>query len=281
MSNENYEVSRGSALTIDVTLCDTLGKPIIDYDGTEPLITTVWPGGGRVATFTANTLWVLPAEGTITIEIDDTITATMTPGRYQLLTRLDDGGVLVDAYFCTVDITEGPGVGLALPVYCTFADLLDSAPWLEKLQRDTDMAGFEKQRNAARKWFDNLLQRHYRGGTGLSLDFTFIPGISFGGSQGYGYRDGRRSRDLQTWLDADRLDVTDAVIEAVTCYAIALLCDRQVTPGKEDTGYADKAMDFYRQAEYAAQDITAEIDTNGDGVNDITIRLGIADTLEG
>src|SRR4051812_3050704 len=103
-TNENYRVSQGAALTIDVVLRDALGDPATSYDGTQGLVTTVWPGGNRAAVFLASTMWVDPAAGAIAIAITGTETASLAPGRYQVLTRLDDAGTPVDAYGCTLDV---------------------------------------------------------------------------------------------------------------------------------------------------------------------------------
>jgi hypothetical protein len=283
--NENFPLSQGSALVIPAVLRDPLGNPITTDTGAEALTTTVWPGGSAAPSFAPATTWVSPAAGTITIAITSAQTVGLDPGRYQLLTRVTPpGGDPVDGYACTLDVAAfaGAGAGAAPTSYGSFADLLDRAPWLEKLQRPTDLAGFARQRHLARKWFEDLLHRHYRGASGLLGDFAFVPGLSFGGRPGdaISYRDGRRSSDLQSWLDAGGLDVTEQVIDAVSCYAIALLCDRQIAPGKDDNGYPAAAARWFARAEDAALNITAEIDTNGDSVNDLTIRLGTYDTLE-
>ena len=94
------------------------------------------------------------------------------------------------------------------------------------------------------------------------------------------WRDGRRSTDLQGWLDANLLSVTDPIIDAVSLYAIAL-CERQVTPAKDDTGFGAAVASIFARAEATAADITAEIDTNDDGIIDTVIRLGSTDTLDG
>src|SRR4051812_18787287 len=108
-TNENYQLSQGAGLTIEVTLRDSNGAVITSFDGSQSLTTTVWPGGNRFASFTATTTWTTPAEGVFTIAIMDEQTTGLAPGRYQLLTRLSDAGALVDAYGCTLDILASAG----------------------------------------------------------------------------------------------------------------------------------------------------------------------------
>jgi hypothetical protein len=164
--------------------------------------------------------------------------------------------------------------------------LTDRAKWVGQLKGATDSAGFIDQRAMARQWFEDILQRHYRSNTWLNADYNFVPGISFGGRwaagmQGVPFRPGTRSGELQNWLDADRLDVTGQVVEAVACYAISLIAETEISPTKDPSQYAQFGTRFAARADSAVAGITAELDTDGDGVNDVWIRLGIADQLEG
>jgi hypothetical protein len=271
-------VSQGLGGSWTLTIRDSSGNAYVGYTGAEALAGSVCAGRDSAALITLAPTWLSAIAGTITLPIAAADTADLDVGRYLVQVKLaDDSAELYEGY---LDVEYSPGSAAALTSYGGYQDLLDRAPWLEKLQKPTDLAGFAKQRSLARKWFESLLHRHYRGDGGPSTDFAFVPGISFGGLYDY-YRDGRRSADLQGWLDADRLDVTEDVIEAVSCYAIALVCDRQVAPAKDDGGYAAAARKYFSRAENAATDCTCEVDSDGDGTNDLTIRLGVADTLEG
>ncbi len=101
---DNFSVSQGSALYIDVTLRDSSGAVISTYDGTETLTTKVWPGGKTPATFTPTTVWVTPGSGTIEIQCTPDQTAAALPYRYECRLRLTDAGSPVDAYECTIEI---------------------------------------------------------------------------------------------------------------------------------------------------------------------------------
>lgn len=280
MSN-SITVSQGLTANYVLTIRDSSGKAYTAYTGTEPLAASVRAGRDTAPLFVLAPAWIDATLGTIALAIPGTSTAALDAGRYLLQVKLADNSA--DLYEGFLDVDYSPGTAVALPSYGGYSDMLDRAPWLTKLQTDTDLAGFARQRQQARRWFEDILHRHYRYSGTLSADYAFIPGISFAG--GYGtstfLRDGRRSKELQQWLDADRLDVTQQVIDACTYYALALVCERQVSPGKQDSSYGQLSRTFYQRAEDIALNITAEIDTDGDGANDTAIRLGLADTLDG
>ena len=268
--------ARGIAAPFVITLRDDLGNPVTTYTGAEALAGVVWAGADQAPALSLAPAWLSASAGTIAVPLSASSTAILGAGRYRVQLKLADNSA--DLYEGFLEVSDSAGTAQAPTSYGSFDDLLDRAPWVEKLQRPTDLAGFARQRYLARNWFEDLLHRHYRGPSGFSTDYQF--GASLFGPLDV-YRDGRRSAELQGWLDANRLDVTPSVIEAVTYYALALLCDRQVTPSKDDNGYAASARKFFSRAEAAAALITAEIDSDGDGLNDLTIRLGSFDTLEG
>ncbi len=154
-SNENYEVSQGSALGLQVTLKDSQGDIITSYDGAQSLTSTAWPGGQVAATFVASTVWVTPSSGLIRITISGNQTTDLAPGRYQLVTRLNDSGIWVDAYGCTIDVLPVAGQGTAPTTYTLFDDLLTyGRSWLRQLQSSDDQAGFAEQQGRARTWIE-------------------------------------------------------------------------------------------------------------------------------
>lgn len=271
-------VAQGLSCTWTITLRDAQGRPFTGYTGTELLAGSVRSGRDSPPLIVLAPTWIDATQGLIKLPIPGSATAALDVGRYLVQVSLANGSA--DLFEGYLSIQYSPGTAADLPVYGTYGDILDCAPWIEKLQKNTDTAGFVRQRNQARTWFDDLIQRHDNGGSGGSTDFAFVPGESFGGSLGIGYRDGRRSRELQSWLDANRLDVTAPVIDAVTSYAIALICQRQVSSAGSDP-YAQQASRWMDRAETTAMEITAEIDSNGDGVNDYAVRLGSYDTLDG
>ncbi len=275
-------VAQGISASFVATVRNAAGDAYTGYAGTESLAGTVRTGRDAEPLIVLAPVWLDHTAGTITVPFPAADTADVEPGRYLLELHLDDDSA--DLFEGFVEITFSAGTAAALASYATFGDMLDVAPAVEKFQRSTDLAGFARQRFKARRWFEDLLHRHYRSGGGIATDFAF----GAIGWAGYGrgpvvYRDGRRSADLQTWIDADRLDVTEAVVDAVTAYAVALVYDRQAMSvlGDASATFAALARKFFARAEDGVANISAEIDSNGDGRNDVVIRLGLADTLEG
>jgi hypothetical protein len=271
-------VAQGLSSTWTVTIRGPSGAAYTGYTGAEGLTGTVRVGRDTTPLIVLAPTWLDATLGTIALPIPGAVTRDLETGRYLVQIALADGSA--DLFEGFLQVNYSPGTAAALPTYGSYGDLLDRAPWIATLQKNTDLAGFARQRNQARAWFEDLVHRHDRGGSGLSTDFAFVPGISFGGEFGMGYRGGGKSRELQTWLDAGRLDLTTQVIDAVSCFAIALVCQRQISSAGSD-GYERAARKWFAMAEAVAQMITAEIDSNGDGVNDYTISLNSHDTLEG
>jgi hypothetical protein len=246
-SNESYSVSQGSSLAIDVQLNDSAGTPIVTYSGSEPLATTVWPGGTRAASFSAATAWTNPALGTIRIAISAAQTSGLAAGRYQLLTRLTESGLIVDAYSCVIDVLRAAGMDAAPKTYCDPAWLFRySRGWLRTIQTEDDEAGFAEQLGRARTWLEDVAHAHYR-----------VANIA-------------RSVWLQEQLDADKLMVTDQVRETVAKKALAYICESMLGGGSSND-YGKLARMYHSQADYLCSCLTLQLDTNGDGYSDVTI----------
>jgi hypothetical protein len=266
-------------------------SPITSYQNTDTLSADFWPGADQPAYGTAPTVaWVDASTAQFSVSFLAATTSALDIGQHSVRVKATRAGRTTVIAEFKVELTPSPGSAASLKTYCSYADLLKYAPWVDKLQSSQDQAGFLRERNDARLWFEDLLHRHWRGGQGLSPDYYFLPGIAFGGTN-FGryatvYRSGVRSSQLQTWLDSggqdggDGLMVTSQVIEAVACYAISRIAQNQFAPGKESTYHAFAVL-FGERAESAASLITAELDTNGDGLTDTYVRLGIADTLDG
>jgi hypothetical protein len=272
-NNETYDVTPGAALQIDVTLRDSLGAPITGYSGSETMSTTVWPGGNRAASFTATTTWDTPADATITITLAATQTATLKPGRYQLLTRLTPGaGQPVDAYGCNLDVLPVAGSDAAPTSYTTYADLLRfGRRWLRQLQTADDEAGFAEQQHRARTWIEDLAHAHYR-----VASMAMVVG-----SQAFGpRRSGSRSVYLQEQLDADTLMITDQVVEAAAKKALAYICEGQLD-GDPGNRYGRLARMYHGQADYLGMCLVLQLDTDADGFSDITIDCSCTDPMYG
>lgn len=275
---DTWPVDQGDDATFTATLRDENGNAYTGYAGTEPITCTVWPGNELPPlTGVATADWLDATAGTIDVAIAGSGTAALVPASYDL--KLEINGVSV--FRATLAIGESAGATAGRTAHVTLRHLRKHYKNVDKLiARGDDPTALEARADAW-DWLCDLLHRHYRNGSGLTTDFHFVPGISFGGLYPFGYyRDGRRSSELQGWLDAGRLDLTTPVLDAMACHALAQICGGQVDVGDKEV-WADFAARFAARAEQIVSCLTAELDSDGDGVNDLTIRLGVADTLEG
>jgi len=279
-----WPVDQGDSATFKATLRDEDGNPYTGYAGTESIVATVWPGDELPPIdAVASADWLESSDGTIDVAIDGSATTTLVPGQY--IVKLEINGSSV--FRATLAIGESSSATAGRVAKVTLRHLRKHYRTIDKLLSGPGFADDPtalEARADAWDWFQDLLHRHYRAGSWPSPDTSFSPwvGIGFGlGPYAVPYRDGRRSAELQGWLDAGRLDLTTPVLDAMAFYALAQLLGGMVAVGEKAGGYASLAFMFAAKAEAQASTITAEIDSDGDGTNDVTIRLDVADTLEG
>jgi hypothetical protein len=273
-TNENYQLTAGTALTLDVTLRDQDGNAITNYDGTEALTATVWPGADMPASFTAVTTWITPASGTIRIAVAAADTSSLTTGRYQLLARVQPAGRdPVDAYGCSIDILQGPGAGTKPKMYVDYGHLLRyGRGWIRQLQTDDDEAGFAQQIGRATSWFDDVLHAHWR----VASMVLVVGGQAFGPR-----RSGARSTWLQDQLDAvpPKIMFNDQIRECVAKKALAYICEGQIGVGEQSREYGRLARMYHGQSDYLATCLTVSLDTDGNGFPDVTISCSCTDPM--
>jgi hypothetical protein len=271
---DNFQVIQGAARTIQVTLRDSLGVVITTYDGTQPLVTTVWPGGSLAASFAPATTWVTPAQGTFQVAITALETAGLAEGRYQLSTILNDAGSLVQAYAATLDILPAPAGGTSPQSFVTFADLLNyGRSWLRQLQSQDDEAGFLAQQARATSWLIELIVNRWQ------VAWPITPGDPGYGGVLVGQNPGMLpSKWLRDQLEANptKLMLRGLVTEIVAKKALAFICDGQVGVGEGSRDYERLARMYHAEAGSLAKTLRAEIDLNGDGWPELAVNLGMA-----
>jgi hypothetical protein len=121
--NESFVTTQGGSVQISGTLEDAAGKPILNqYTNADVLITQIWPGGNRAASFAPATTWLDPAASTFTAAITSAQTANLYPGVYPGVTRVasEDNA---DAYYFTLTVAYGPGGFPAAPTATTITRL--------------------------------------------------------------------------------------------------------------------------------------------------------------
>ncbi len=257
------------------TITDSLGTVQTSLFASDDVMdATLWPGDDRAETFDPAIAWVSATAGTAALSIAAADTTALTPGTYRLQVW-----TVVDSQKClihdgTVRFTAAPGAATALTTYCTYQDMQRLFASIGDLQSNEDQAGFAEQRNMARKWFDTVIQRHYRNDDGRPTDTQFA-NYDFGSG-----RSGARSTYLQDYLDDDGLILNQDVIDCVACYAISLVLSAQVGTDPNNF-YQSLGAKFSARASSMASLITAEVDTDDDGEPDIAVDLGCFDVLRG
>lgn len=276
MAGPELEATIGEDASFLVALYDSDGLAVAGLTGSEPLAGSVWTGEDEAASFAPACTWYDAANAVAKVAVAGSQTSALSAGLYALLVRITTGSGTSDAIRGTLRLRPSPGTATPRPVYSTFQRMLNRAAWLGRLQQtDAGLTGFAEQRADAREWLDDLILRHFRSG---NLGASAYPCTA---QWGAGFqRTGQTNPYLKGLLAANKLIVTPKVEEAVTLYAIGLAARAQVGQDPKSE-YPALARQFLAWARSKALCLTAEIDSNGDGVGEMTIELGTADTLYG
>lgn len=254
------------------------------FNGTETFKLVVWPGDDRLPVWTS--LSALAWDSAVTgnpaslaspilkLTIPRVSIATIAPGRYSIQGWVnpgtDDVEILPEDSF--LELTSVPGLVTAGRFYCTLDDCRKECPWiLEAVSMDPGIPNnLEPFRQDAREWYDDLIQRHWRGGTSLGAEGGLLSRR----------RSGQRNVWLKQQLDAGALMLTPAVIKANTYYALGMALDHLIGQ-RGTTTYQELARQYFAEAEHRAVTTSAELDTNADGQPDFAVDLGYIDVLVG
>ena len=236
---ETWSIVQGYAGRRTLQIRDEFEDPITTYTGSEPLKGTVGPGRSYVPNLTLTPTWKVAAQGTVDVAISAAQSATLDVGQYLVDVGLADGSA--DFYEGFLAVNFGPGSRPIPPTYGCYLDLLDYAPWIEKLQTDKLAAGFLTQRAMARGWLDQIIVNGYDTGAAGFPSMSNAPPNLW----------------LREQLDRGALVQRQPVREIVAKKAIGFICQGQLSRLEErykDLGYA-----FDVQAEQLAITLRAEI----------------------
>lgn len=282
-----WQAHQGVTSAWQITARDENGDAVTGYTGSEALAATVRLGRDQAALFSPAVAWSDAPNGVLIVTVAGASTVTVAPGSYLVQVKLADGSADLFEGFLLVEYS--PGSAAPRTTYVTLADVVRRAKFVEPLLRKgPDPSGLEARADAW-DWMRDLLHRHYRGGGGLSRDYYFLPWPAYSPSDPSAtatvYRPGIRSLALEGWINTGGPGGTTGVIlttpvsEALADYAVAKVCEAEIGP--KDNGYERMARKYLARAENQAASLTVEIDTNGDGLAEVAIRLGVADTLYG
>lgn len=273
---ETLEIVGGTDKAWTQTLCDSLGNPLTTYTSVATFTVFLWSGEDQVPLSPVPVAaWTNAPGGAYALSCPAAVTVALSAGIYRLRVLVTQNGQTGTAFDGRLSVAGGPGSAAVPTNYCTYQDMKDIWPSIEKLQPDDAESGFANQRGAARAWIETLGHKHYRAGIAVPQNqFAY-----FGDGLGI-YRSGRRNFWLQQQFDADFMVITEDLSRVCALYALGKILMGQLE--KDDKGiYRKQGVRFAVMADAQAKSLVLELDTTGTGYSDIVIPLGLADTLMG
>lgn len=252
------------------------GQPLTNvYTGTETLQASLWAGRSGATLATPAAAWLSGPNGQIQVTVAPADLAALAPGLYRLQVLINPATDAVPAVDCLLIVADAPGSDPARPVYGDVKDLLDRAPWLNRVGGEEDLADFAAERAAARSEIDGIILNRYKA-------LRWAPQI---GQPGFGswmdrarYLDQPLSPWLRQQLQANLLMQTDELKRLAALKALAIACLGQIgADDKADATWLRRAEVYEWQFQNSIKTYRAEIDLNGDGYPEITVNCGATD----
>jgi hypothetical protein len=238
---------------------------------TDALSATVAIGAGQPSLLAPAIAWIDAPTAQFQVSFYDADTpGVLSRGQYRIqaeATRAGRSSLILDAI---LEITAVPGTEPVIPVYTTYADLTDHAPWIADLQAPESATWFLRQQGMAREWLDEIIVQRY--GVGDTAPMIGTPGFA-NWSMFAGSIDFAPSKYLRDQLAGNTLIIQPKTREIVACRALFYILRPQLGC-VGDTPYRELAADFARRATSMVKTYRAEIDLNHDGWADIIVRCG-------
>jgi hypothetical protein len=255
------------------------------FSGQEGLSSTLSLGVDQPVLLTIPTSWqaatdTIPAgweTGTYVASFQDSKTWGLVPGEYVLQATAARNGRTVGLGVFYLPIAQVSGSATALPVYGSLDDMRIYCAWIDRLEHPSKRAQFVRERNRARRWLDNLIQRHFRAsGYGISTIGYPIGGIG-------PYRTGGKNVWLEGLLKQDLLQLNDDLREVLAKKALGYALEYQIG-SHEGTSYQSLATMFHVEADNLVLMANCAININRGKPNDdgwptLIFELGTADSL--
>jgi hypothetical protein len=278
----SLRAEQGDSTVFTAQLNNEDGTPYTRFTGTETVTAVVWSGNEAAPISGAATAAFLSAvAGTVNLTLVGAATSTLVPGLYWVKIEVDGA----KAWVAELEIEAAPGSTAARTAYVTVRHL-------RKHYRDIDKVlgskGFADDPHGARSPAPTPGMSWCRSRTGTTAARaasrptsrssrgsaspapTASPGIPATAAAPPSCSLARR-RPARPDDGSPRLHVA---------HALARILSGMVSNAEDKGGYLAMARRFEARATILAQTMTLEIDSDGDGVNDTTIRLGSADTME-
>lgn len=262
-----------SQRTYELDLFDGSNPPVSlagQFTGGETFGAAIWAGGSLPALGNPAVAWLDVAAAKLGVTVTPAMLVGLEAATYRLMVLINPGTDNVKAFDGLIRLAEAPGAASAPLTYCTEADMLLFAPWLEDLQSERDWAGFLHQRGRARSWLDDILLSKYKwdqagwwSGSNATAFWTYV----------VPQYDPGPNKWLRDQLGTNVLIVRDLTREIVARKAISYVCEAQV--GRDPKSpYQALGTRNAREAAGLLKTYRAEIDTDGDGYYDILINCG-------
>jgi hypothetical protein len=264
------QVAQGTARDYDLQAQNFDGTIPTTFLSTDALAATVWSGNAQPPLLTPVVTWLDAPTARFRLSITNEGSKLLGVGMYHVqatATRSGESALILDGM---LEVLRAAGTDLVIPVYTTYQDLLDHAPWIQDLHSEEAEYGFTRQQGLAREWLDEILVNRYHygdtapmiGSPGFGLWSMFAGGVDFA-----------PSKWLRDQLDANTLMVRGKTREMVAKRALYYILLPQL--GKAgDISYRQIAREFARSSSDLVKTTRFELDLNGDGFADIIISGG-------
>jgi hypothetical protein len=264
------QINQGAARDYDLQGQNLDGSIPGNFLATDTLQGTIWAGNATPPLLTPAVTWIDAPTCQFRLSLENTQSAGLGVGIYHVqatATRAGRSALVLDGM---LEVLRAAGLDVALPVYTTYQDLLDHAPWIQDLYSEEAEYGFTRQQGMAREWLDEILINRYHygdtapmiGSPGFGLWSMFAGGVDFA-----------PSKWIRDQLDANTLMVRGKTKECVAKRSLYYILMPQL--GKAgDISYRQIAREFARSASDLVKSTRFELDLNGDGFADIIISGG-------
>jgi hypothetical protein len=242
------------------------GYDAASFPDDAEVVCEVYAGQDTPTLLTLPATWVVAAEGRVRVDFP---ALDLDPGVYLGYVKAD--GVAILAF--ELELEDSPGSATFGPVYLSGRDLTAELWQIESVlgSTATDGTGFADLRSQARDWLDELILKAYRPGLTASPYSFNVPWTS--GEVG--------AKWLSDALAAGALLLTTPngkrLRRAMVYWTLSRILQRSAITGQADQ-LLDRAADYGREADNIVMTSVAEIDTDGDGVANYSINLGVTRT---
>jgi hypothetical protein len=255
------------------------GQAVTGYQPEDTLDASVYLGPGQAALFSPLVAWINAPSGSIRLEISAAQTLGLSRGLYRLEIGVTVDGKRVAVVDGLIELTSTKAVSSA-PLrtpYCDVDDLVELSEGILTKQTGKGLGGFLKARIWASDKIDEIIVGHYRPDP-FQFAATFSnPHVTPGIYSGWGGLSAvlGTSPWLKAQLAAGHLIVTPLVVDICAHLSLGRIFSAKLGPDPKTNNYAGLGAYHLNEGFQSLKTLGAEIDTNADGIADMTIDCGV------